>query len=128
MPQHIDCCEGVPAPTSPISHAVVVGNSCWISGQHALDDEGQYHAGTADEEASRCFELLVRIAAGAGFAADDIVFVEIAFADLQDLAAVNSVFERYFSPGKRPARTIHQASRLAFGARLKVSAVAARSP
>lgn len=124
--RYITHCAGVPAPTSPISHAVLAGNMCWVSGQHSLDINGTYCPGTADEEASRCFELLFRIIDEAGFRREDIVFVDIAFADLSDLSAVNQVFERFFEVDRRPARTICQAERLPFGARVKVQAIACR--
>lgn len=120
-------CAGVPSPTSPISHAVVVRDLCWISGQHALNAAGVYERGSAEEEARRCFELVTRIAECAGFSTSEIAYVDVSFADLSDLPAVNQVFEELFQPGQRPARTISQAAALAFGARLKVSAVAARS-
>ena len=117
---------GVPEPTSPISHAVVAGDSCWISGQHAVDDEGVYRPATASAEARRAFELVFRVATAAGFAPEDIVFVDLAFADLADIAEVNGLFETLFAPARRPARTVHQAARLAFGAKIRVHAIAVR--
>lgn len=92
--RYITHCDGVPAPTSPISHAVSVGDTCWISGQHSLDIDGTYCAGTAAEEASRCFELLLRIGKEAGFGVEDVVFVDICFVDLSDLDCVNRAFEK----------------------------------
>jgi len=125
--KRIGRCDGVPAPTSPISHAVVAGNVCWISGQHALDVTGAYERGSATKEAQRCLELVGRIAECAGFSRDDIVFVDISFADLADLQEVNSVFEQFFAPEQRPARAISQVAALSFGARLKISATASRA-
>lgn len=116
---------GVPASPSPISNAVVVGNQCWISGQLSVGAEG-YIPGTAGEEAERAFAHVFRIAVAAGFAAADIVYVDIAFIDLADVAEVNAVYGRLFPEGARPARTIYQAAKLPFGARVKVQAVAAR--
>ena len=45
--------EGVPASPSPISNAVVVGGTCWISGQLSVGNDGRYRPGTAREEAAR---------------------------------------------------------------------------
>jgi len=114
--------EGVPAPTSPISHAVVVNDHCHISGQLSIYEDG-YRPGTAQQEAERAFELVFRIVEAAGFCREEIAYLDIAFSQLQqDLAAVNQVIEAHFS--HYPARTIYEAKALPFGARIKVQAIA----
>ncbi|HEV2594658.1 MAG TPA: RidA family protein [Sphingomicrobium sp.] len=125
MRQYLGHCEGVPEPTSPISHAVATGGLCWISGQHALDEYGRYRRGTVREEATRCFELLLKVARAAGFDAKEIVFVDVALTKLSDIAEFNEVYVEVFGPEERPARAIIAATELAFGARVKVAAVAA---
>lgn len=119
--------DGVPTSPSPISHAVVVGNQCWISGQLSVTDDGAYAPGTAREEAERAFAHVFRIAEAAGFRRTDIVFVDLAFIELSDVLAVNSLFGELFALGQRPARTIYQAAKLPFGGKVKVQAVAARA-
>ena len=112
---------GVPKSPSPISNAVVVGDTCHISGQLAVYDDG-YRPGTAREEAERAFELIFAIAKEAGFARSDIVYVDLAFSDLAELPEVNALYGELFDP--RPARTIYQAAALPFGAKVKVQAIA----
>jgi 2-iminobutanoate/2-iminopropanoate deaminase len=119
--------SGVPASPSPISNAVVVGKQCWISGQLSVGDDGKYAPGTAREEAERAFAHIFRIAKEAGFENTDIVYVDLAFIDLADVAEVNAVYGALFPVGKRPARTIYQAAKLPYGGRIKVQAVAARA-
>jgi 2-iminobutanoate/2-iminopropanoate deaminase len=118
---------GVPVSPSPISNAVVVGQHCWISGQLSVGEDGKYAPGTAREEAERAFAHVFRIAEAAGFARYDIVYVDLAFIDLADLAEVNALYAELFEPGKRPARTVYQAAKLPFGGRVKVQAIAARA-
>lgn len=125
--RHIVAVEGVPTSPSPISHAVVVGNQCWISGQLSVSCDGNYTPGTAREEAERAFSHVFHIAEAAGFRRSDIVYVDIAFIDLADVAEVNALCAELFPKGKRPARTIYQASKLPFGGRVKVQAIAARA-
>ncbi|MND06746.1 Endoribonuclease L-PSP [compost metagenome] len=60
----------------------------------------------------------------AGFGVEDFVFIDVAFADLRDLAEVNTLFAELFPEGKRPARTIYQAAALPFGGKIKVMGVA----
>lgn len=113
---------GVPASPSPISNAVVVGNTCHISGQLAVYDDG-YRPGSAGDEAERAFDLVFKVAAAAGFSSEDIAYVDIAFSDIErDLAEVNEVCRTRFS--KFPARTIYEAAKLPFGAKIKIQAIA----
>ncbi|UWQ17617.1 RidA family protein [Jannaschia sp. M317] len=113
---------GVPASPSPISNAVVVGNTCHISGQLSVYDDG-YRPGSAAEEAGRAFDLVFKVADAAGFRADDIVYIDIAFADIErDLAEVNEVCRTRFS--QFPARTVYQAAKLPLGAKIKIQAIA----
>ncbi len=116
--------EGLPQWASPISHAVVVNNMCYLSGQLSVDAVGNYIAGTAHDEAVRAFDNLFAAVQAAGFARDDIVFVDIAFGDLADLPQVNALYAELFAQGRRPARTIYQAAALPFGGKVKVMGVA----
>lgn len=119
--------EGVPTSPSPISNAVVAGGICWISGQLSVGNDGRYQPGSAREEAERAFELVFRIAEAAGFTRNQIVYVDLAFRDLADLAEVNVLYGELFAEGRRPARTVYQAARLPMDARVKVQAVAAKA-
>lgn len=118
--------EHLPAWQAPISHAVVCGDTCYLSGQLALGVDGQYVPGTGREEAQRAFQNIAHVLAASGFALRDMVFVDIAFIDLADLPEVNALFAELFPQGARPARTIYQAARLPYDARIKVAGIAAR--
>jgi len=118
--------EGLPKWASPISHAVVVNNTCYLSGQLSIDAAGQYVAGTIGEEAGRAFGNLFAAVKAAGFVVEDITFVDIAPVDLADLGAVNEVYSGLFAEGRRPARTVYQAAALPYGGRVKVMGVAVR--
>ena len=117
---------GLPAAPSPISQAVVAGSHCYISGQLAIDAAGEFHPGTAREEAVLAFRNVFAAAQAAGFGANEIVFVDIAFIDLADLPEVNALYAELFPEGRRPARTVYQAAALPHGGRIKVQAVAVR--
>jgi 2-iminobutanoate/2-iminopropanoate deaminase len=115
---------GLPRWSSPISHAVVVDNICHLSGQLSLDESGRYVPGSAAEETERAFRSLFAALAAAGFSADDLSFVDIAFASLDDLPEVNRVFASLFAEHRRPARTVYQVAALPFGGKVKVLGVA----
>jgi len=78
--------------------------------------------GSAAEEAERAFELVLLIAYEAGFAKEDIVYVDLAFSNLDELPEVNQLYGKLFV--NRPARTIYEVANLPFGAKVKVQAIA----
>ncbi|HEX3157190.1 MAG TPA: RidA family protein [Gemmatimonadaceae bacterium] len=125
--QFITAGPALPPLASPISHAVVAGAHCYISGQLALDATGAFRSGTAREEAALAFQNLFAVAEAAGFERHEIVYVDLAFTDLADLGEVNALYAELFPEGRRPARTIYQAAALPSGARIKVQAVAVRA-
>lgn len=118
--------EGLPNWASPISHAVVVDDVCYLSGQLSIDESGNHVAGSAREEAARAFGNLFAALKAAGFSRDDMTFVDIAFTDLADLGEVNQLYKELFPEGRRPARTVYQAAGLPYGGRVKVTGVAIR--
>ena len=126
MRRYITEGPGLPRWSSPISHAVVVGDTCHLSGQLSLDEEGRYVADTPAGEARRAFGHLFSALRAAGFAPEDMVFVDIALVDLAHLPEVNVVFASLFPEGRRPARTVYQAAALPFGGQVKVMGVAMR--
>lgn len=116
--------EGLPKWSNPISHAVVVGKTCYVSGQLSVDEGGSYRAGKAFEEAKRAFENFFAALRAANFTPEEIVFIDIAFSDLSDVNEVNALFADLFPEERRPARTIYQAAALPFGGKVKVTGVA----
>jgi len=124
MRQFITTGDGLPKWSSPISHAVVVDNICYLSGQLSIDGDGNYISGSARDEAVRAFANLFCAIKAANFSTDDLAFVDIAFVDLSDVGEVNELYAELFPEGKRPARTIYQAAALPYGGRVKVMGVA----
>lgn len=121
--------ENLPALSAPISHAVVVDNLCFVSGQLSIDDDGTYLPGTAKDEATLAFRNVFAALRHAEFTSQEVAFVQIDLADLADLADlpdVNEVFASLFDVGRRPARTVAQAAGLPYGAKVKVVVVAAK--
>jgi 2-iminobutanoate/2-iminopropanoate deaminase len=118
--------EGLPNWSNPISHAVVVNNMCFVSGQLSISAEGFYIEGTALQEAEIAFGNFFAAIKNAGFQKEDIVFIDIAFTDLKDLPEVNQLYIALFPEGKRPARTIYQAQALPFGGKIKITGTAVK--
>jgi len=71
MRQFITSGDGLPKWSTPITHAVVVDNICYLSGQLSIGEDGQYIAGTAKEEAARAFANLFSAIKAANFSNSD---------------------------------------------------------
>ena len=117
---------GLPRWSNPVSHAVVTGKTCYVSGQLSVNEAGEYVAGTCREEAERAFSNFFAALGAAGFSKEEVVFIDIAFADLSQLGEVNDLFIDLFLEGKRPARTIYEAAALPFGGKVKVTGTAVK--
>ncbi|QCX00277.1 RidA family protein [Aggregatimonas sangjinii] len=118
--------EGLPQWSNPISHAVVVNNMCFVSGQLSVGLNGVYVEGSIEEESNLAFANFFSALTNAGFAMEDVVFIDIAFDNLDDLPKVNTIFMSLFPETRRPARTIYQAEKLPFGGKIKITGTAVK--
>jgi len=118
--------EGLPNWASPISHAVVVNNMCFVSGQLSVNGDGKFIPDTALKEAKLAFSNFFAALKNAGFKKEDIVFIDIAFNNLGDLPEINQLFVELFPENKCPARTIYQAEALPFGGKIKITGTAVK--
>lgn len=118
--------EGLPQWSNPISHAVIVNNMCFISGQLSVGLNGDYVEGSIEEETNLAFANFFSALTNAGFTKEDVVFIDIAFDNLDDLPQVNAIFRSLFPKTQRPARTIYQAEKLPFGGKIKITGTAVK--
>lgn len=118
--------EGLPNWSNPISHAVVVNNMCFVSGQLSVGIDGKYIEGSILEESKLAFANFFAALANAEYEKDDLVFLDIAFDNLDDLPVVNKLFMELFPENRRPARTIYQAQALPFGGKIKITGTAVK--
>jgi len=117
---------GLPKWNSPISHAVVVNNMCYVSGQLSIDLNGEYLKGSIEKETNLAFANFFAALNNSGFNREDVVFIDIAFDNLKDLPRVNKIFMSLFPKAKRPARTIYQAEKLPYGGKIKITGTAVK--
>lgn len=124
---HVVDGPGIPPPAGPYSPAVVAGDTCYISGQVALDEQGVLLDGDAAAQTAVVMRNVANVARAAGFALSDLVLVTILLADIADFAVVNDAYAAALPGGARPARMTFQAGALPLGAAVEIQAVAARS-
>lgn len=119
--------KGLPQWSNPISHAVVVNNMCFVSGQLSVNEAGEYIEGSIFEEGRLAFDNFFAALTASGFDKSDIVFIDIAFENLKELPVINQLYMDIFPEGKRPARTIYQAAALPFGGKVKITGMAVKN-
>ncbi len=117
--------EHAPAPIGPYSQAVRSGGELFCSGQIAIDPKtGEIVAGDVSAQADRALQNLAAVLEAAGAGPDDVVKTTIFLIDMNDFAAVNGVYERFFGASK-PARSTVAVAALPKGARVEIDCIAA---
>ncbi|MDQ3805310.1 MAG: RidA family protein [Acidobacteriota bacterium] len=118
--------ESAPAPLGPYSQAVVAGNLIFAAGQAALDPAtGELIAGGIAEQTERVLLNLKAVLEAAGSSLGRVLKTTVFLADMNDFAAMNETYARFFTQEPLPARTTIQAARLPLGALVEIELVAA---
>ena len=116
--------EGAPAAIGPYSQAVRAGGFVFASGQIPLDPAtGQFVEGGVSEQTEQVLRNLRAVLEAAGTGLDRVVKTTVFLADMDDFAAMNEVYGRYFAEDP-PARATVQAARLPRDARVEIEVVA----
>ena len=124
MEKTIVRCHEAPSPVGPYSQGVILDGWIWTSGQVALDPMSATLTGAdAPEQADRALKNIDAILKAAGSNLDRAVRVTVYLTNMDDFAAVNKVYARYF-PAACPARSCVEVSRLPLGALVEIDALA----
>ena len=116
--------ETAPAAVGPYSQAVVINGLVYTSGQIALDPATGELVGTAiEEQAEQVMKNLVAILEAAGTKPEKAVKTLCFLTDINDFAAFNAVYARYFT--EKPARSCVGIQALPKGAICEVEVIAA---
>ncbi len=119
-------CVLAPAAIGPYSQATEANGFVFTSGQIPLHPEtGELVGTTIEEQTERVMQNLKAVLAEAGLGFDHVVKTTCFLADLNDFAAFNAVYGKYFL-GNPPARSCFQVAGLPKGAKLEVEMIAAR--
>ena len=114
--------QQAPAAVGPYSQAVKAGNMVFTAGQLPLHPEtGELISSGIEQATERAIENLKAVLDAAGSSLDNVLKTTVYIADMNDFAAMNKVYARYFGAGK-PARSTVQAV-LPKGALVEIDAV-----
>ena len=105
--------DGLAPPPEPYAHAIRCGDTLYIAGQVAFDEQNQI-VGVGDprlqaEQVWRNIELAVEAAGGT---IANVVKITIFLKDIRHAAAEISIRERLFKPGRFPVCTEVQVANL----------------
>lgn len=117
--------QNAPAAVGPYSHAAWAGDTLFVSGQIALDQDGKLHTENIQTETTRVLENVKTIVTEAGLGMDHIVKCSIFLSDMNDFAAVNEVYAKYF-PNNPPARECVAVKTLPKQVNVEISVIAFR--
>ena len=120
--------DRAPRAIGPYSQAVRAGNLVFASGQIPIDPAtGEFVAGGIAEQTDQVLRNLTSVFAAAGVELNQIVKTTVFLADMEDFAAMNEVYGRFFGE-QPPARATVQAARLPRDAKVEIEAIAVSEP
>ena len=125
--RHSIITEKAPKPLGPYSQAIIEGDFIFLAGQGCTNPQtGRLELGDVRSETRRTFENIRAVLHAAGSSLDDVVKCNVYLRDINDFAAMNDVYQTFFS-APFPARTTIQAGALPGGIAVEIECVARKS-
>lgn len=112
-------------PLAPYTPAIQAGPTLYLSGQIALDEQGNLHTADIATETRKVMENVGNLLRAAGLGYEHLVKVTIFLSDMAHYAAVNEVYGTYFADTP-PAREAVAVKGLPRGVNVEISGVAYR--
>lgn len=103
---------GLCAPTEPYSYSVRAGNTIYLAGQVALDENMRIVGCTLGEQAVQVWRNIESVLAINGATLADVVKINYFLQDIRDLPSEIEVRKQLFAPDRMPAVTAVQAAAL----------------
>jgi len=114
-----------PKPIGPYSQAVKSNGFLFASGQVALDPRtNEFIGGDIRQQTERAMENLKAVVEAAGSNLHHVVKSTVFLKDMNDFAAMNEAYGKYF-PAAPPARSTVQVARLPKDALVEIEVIAA---
>ena len=113
-----------PAPIGPYNQAVFTNNTLYVSGQIAIDAaSGKLAVGNIAEETELVMKNLKAILSAADMGFHNVVKCTIFIKNMDDFAAINEVYGKYFAEAP-PARETVEVARLPKDVNVEISCIA----
>lgn len=121
--KHIVYSDQAPAPIGPYSQAVKVNGTLYVSGQIALDPQGNLINETLEQETDQVMKNLGHILKAAGSSYEQVIKCTIFIKDMNQFARINAVYGKYFEKNP-PARETVEVSALPKFVNIEISCIA----
>ena len=116
--------DKAPAAIGPYSQAMILNGVLFTSGQIPVDPAtGEISGDTIEVQAEQVMKNLQCVLAQGGVGFDRVVKTTCFLSDINDFAAFNGVYAKYFPEGA-PARSCVEVAALPLGAKVEVEVVA----
>ncbi|MEY3990285.1 MAG: hypothetical protein RI985_1366 [Chloroflexota bacterium] len=109
----------------PYSQAVMTDTMVYCSGQIPLTPAGQMVDGDVTAQTEQVFSNVKAVLAAAGSSLEKVVKVTVFLKDMNDFAAMNAVYGKYFTSNP-PARSTVEVARLPRDAKVEIEVTALR--
>jgi 2-iminobutanoate/2-iminopropanoate deaminase len=117
--------ENAPGAIGPYSQAIKANGMVFCSGQIPIDPAtGQFVSDDVADQTEQVLKNLDAVLQAAGSDLGSVVKTTVFLADMNDFAAMNEVYGKFFSENK-PARATVQAARLPRDAKVEIECIAA---
>ncbi|OHP61617.1 reactive intermediate/imine deaminase [Staphylococcus sp. HMSC061F10] len=111
-----------PEALGPYSHAMVVNNLVFTSGQIPLDTEGKIVSDDVKEQTKQVLDNLSVVLEEAGSDLNSVVKATIFISDMNEFQQINEVYGSYFSE-HQPARSCVEVARLPKDVKVEIEVV-----
>jgi 2-iminobutanoate/2-iminopropanoate deaminase len=119
--------DAAPAPVGPYNQAIAAsGQMIFVAGQIPLHPENGQIVGEGDVAAQteQAIANLKAILDAAGATLQDVVKTTVFLQDMNEFAAMNAVYSRYFDEANAPARACVEVARLPKDVRVEIECIA----
>ena len=114
-----------PKPIGPYSQAIKCNGFLFVSGQVGVDPaSGEFAGGAIQQQTVRMLENVKAILEAGGASLGHVVKTTVFLKDMNDFAAMNEIYARYFAAAP-PARSTVQVARLPKDALVEIEVIAA---
>ncbi|PLX26755.1 MAG: reactive intermediate/imine deaminase [Ignavibacteria bacterium] len=118
--------DQAPAALGPYSQAIVAGNMVFVSGQLGLDEKtGNFVEGGISEQTDKALKNMKAVLDAAGATFEDVTACTVFLKDMNDFAAMNEVYAKYFT-GVAPSRAAIEVARLPKDGIVEISCIAVK--
>ncbi len=117
--------EKAPAPIGPYNQAVLSGNTLYASGQIAINPaSGELVTDNINDETKQVMENIAAILEAADLTFENVVKATIFIMDMNNFAAINTIYGSYFNEKTAPARETVQVACLPKNVNVEISIIA----